>query len=72
MRRRSPARKLEPTAAYRLGVDKGGGWRSPRKVTGRDNPQCPTDLPKILAYRWLIPSGPVGEFPVLKMDVYFL
>jgi hypothetical protein len=39
LRRGTPARELEPTAAYRLGVDKGGGWRSPRKVTGWDNLQ---------------------------------
>jgi hypothetical protein len=38
-----PKRELELTAAYRLGVDIdiGGGWRSSRKVTGWENPQCP-------------------------------
>jgi hypothetical protein len=35
----SPARELGPTTAYSLEVDKGGGWRSPRKVPGRENPQ---------------------------------
>jgi hypothetical protein len=34
----SPARELEPTAAYRLGIDIEGGWRSHRNVTGWDNP----------------------------------
>jgi hypothetical protein len=31
---RTPATELKPTAAYRLGVDKGGGERKPKKVTG--------------------------------------
>jgi hypothetical protein len=31
--------ELEPTHAYRLGIDVEGGWRSPRKVTGWKNPQ---------------------------------
>jgi hypothetical protein len=34
-----PAGELESTTTYRLGVYKGGGWKSPRKVTGWDNPQ---------------------------------
>jgi hypothetical protein len=39
----SPARELEPRAAYGLVVHIGGRWRSLRKVTGQDNPQCPSD-----------------------------
>jgi hypothetical protein len=35
----TPARELKPTAAYRLGIDKGGGERRPKKVTGWENPQ---------------------------------
>jgi hypothetical protein len=36
----TPARELESTIACRLGRgDKGGGWRSPKTVTGWDNPQ---------------------------------
>jgi hypothetical protein len=45
----SPARELELTATYRLEVDKGGEWRSSRKVTGQDNPQWPSDSTKIMA-----------------------
>jgi hypothetical protein len=47
--RGSPTRELEPIAAYRLEVDKGGGWRSPRKITRWENPQWPSDLPEIMA-----------------------
>jgi hypothetical protein len=43
----APARELEPTAAYRLRVDV-GEWRSPRKVTGQENPQGSSDLPEII------------------------
>jgi hypothetical protein len=34
-----PGREMEPTAAYRLGVDIKGGWKSSRKVAGWANPQ---------------------------------
>jgi hypothetical protein len=42
--RGSPARELEPTAAYRLEEDIGGGWRSPRKITGQENLNGPPTL----------------------------
>jgi hypothetical protein len=40
---------LGPTTTYRLGVVVGGWWRSPRKVTWWQNPQCPIDPPEIMA-----------------------
>jgi hypothetical protein len=40
---------MELTVAYRLGIDIGGGWRSPRKVTGWENPQWPSNPPEIMA-----------------------
>jgi hypothetical protein len=45
----SPARELVSTAAYRLGVDIGGWWKSIRTVTGWDNPHWPSDPPEIMA-----------------------
>jgi hypothetical protein len=44
----TPARELEPIAAYRLVIDVGCGWRSSRKVTGQDNPQCLSDPLEIM------------------------
>jgi hypothetical protein len=52
--RGGPQQESWTPTPYRLGVDKGGGWRSPRKVTGQDNPQWPSDLPEIMVYRWVM------------------
>jgi hypothetical protein len=43
----SPARELELTATYRVGIDI-GEWKSLRKVTGQENPQWPSDPPEIM------------------------
>jgi hypothetical protein len=47
--RGSPSRELESTAAYRPGLNNGDGWRNPEMFTGWNNPQCPSDLPDIMA-----------------------
>jgi hypothetical protein len=43
LQRRSPARELEPTAAYKLGVDKGGG-----EVPGRSRGKIILNVPLTL------------------------
>jgi hypothetical protein len=57
-----PSKQLEPTAAYRLGADTGGEWRSPRKVTEWDNPQWLFDPPEIMTWGGVISSRPGGSF----------
>jgi hypothetical protein len=49
--RGGPQQEQEPTTAYRLGLDKGGGWRSPRKVTGWENPHRPSDPSERMVYK---------------------
>jgi hypothetical protein len=47
--RGDPRKRAGAPAAYRLGVNIGDRWRSPRKVTGWENPQWPSDPLEIKA-----------------------
>jgi hypothetical protein len=46
---RIPSKRAGDHSCLQTWVDKGGGWRSPRNVTGLDNPQCPSDPLEIMA-----------------------